>query len=182
MNVVVCVASENGSLQLHALWRGTTGLELTFPHEIVDLAEEFLRSISLGDKPSLVGNVGRGRFHLTGCDHQQDVRPTRVDFAGQVQSITTGHLNVSEEQPHAVVGLHDLERGFGASGLHNLEAVVCQESPSVEPQNLVVVTTRAKGGSDSRIRPNAASIERFDIQPAWRPRRGIGGASVAPSD
>ena len=58
-------SERNGSLQLHALWRGTTELELTFPHEIVDLAEEVLRSIRLrGDKPAVVGNVGRGRFHL----------------------------------------------------------------------------------------------------------------------
>jgi hypothetical protein len=80
---------------------------LTLPHEIVDLAEEVLRSLRLGDKPAVVGNVGRGRFYLTGCDHQKDVRPTRMDLARQVQSIATGHPNVSEE-PHAVVGPHDL--------------------------------------------------------------------------
>jgi hypothetical protein len=91
---------------------------LTLPHEIVDLAEEVLRSLRLGDKPAVVGNVGRGRFYLTGCDHQKDVRPTRMDLARQVQSIATGHPNVSEE-PHAVVGPHDLERGFSAVGLHN---------------------------------------------------------------
>jgi hypothetical protein len=40
----------------------TTELELTFSHEIIDLAEEVLRSIRLGDKPAVVGNVGRRGF------------------------------------------------------------------------------------------------------------------------
>jgi hypothetical protein len=108
----------------------TTELELTFSHEIIDLAEEVLRSIRLGDKPAVVGNFGRRGFHLTGCDHQKDVRRTRMDLARQVQSIATGHPNVSEEQPHAVVGPHDLERGFSAVGLHNLEAVATKSPPA----------------------------------------------------
>jgi hypothetical protein len=32
-----------------------TELKLAFPHEIIDLAEEVLRSIRLGGKPAVVG-------------------------------------------------------------------------------------------------------------------------------
>lgn len=70
-------------------------------HQILNLLEEIMVSIGLGDKAAVIGNVDGTGPIAPRRNHKQNLWPARMNLAHQIHAVEgAGHLNICEKQRH----------------------------------------------------------------------------------
>src|ERR1700680_2709561 len=98
------------------------------PQESLDLADELLGPIRLGDETPVIRNVFWTGLALSRGQDELHMRPAFMDAAGQLHPVQcAGHVNVGKQQPHLWGRLENIECGLSIGRFDDTKSLILKD-------------------------------------------------------
>lgn len=114
--------------------------------KLLDVPDQLLRPIGLGEESAIVSNLGGARRDFAGGHDELHMRPTVVDAARELHPIEcAGHVDVGKQQSHLWPRLEHAQGRLGVRRLEDTEAAFLQDVGGPEAYELFVLRHQDDG-------------------------------------